>query len=337
MSDQAQSMESIARDFTNALLISLRDPEIRQAYLAIVDEGISQHVAGLERKVQEDERRISVLEDKLQKVTKEKDELQYELQDLLQYTRRNAVRISNPAWVEPPENPREPEDTDALVLELAATLGVRLEPWEIGRSHRVGKKRPGVNSRPILVKFLSYNIRRRIFEARKSLKDHGLRNVYINEDLTRQNNKLAYEARQLKKQRQILDTFTRDGRIYIKRHVGENPKVIRDLSHLQSEVLAPTYGEMVQTRQPDAAAPPSPHQEMEYVDDSAGSESLLQVRLPSVMRRVNDLTGHTFTSTPVPSAAPLNTTVTVDNQAGGARYDPNNKAAEDLDSTKEDA
>ena len=169
------------------------------------------------------------------------------------------------------------------------------------------------------------------------MKDHGLQNVYINEDLTRQNNKLAFEARQSNKQRQILDTFTKDGRIYITRHVGENPKVIWDLSHLQSEVLAPTYGEIVQTRHPDAVALSSPHHEMEYVDDSAGSESLLQVWLPSVMRWVNDLTGHTLTSIPLPSSASLNTAVTVDNQAGGAIYDSNNKATESLDSTKEDA
>ena len=103
MSDQSQAMGSIARDFTNALLISLRDPEIRQAYLAIVDEGISQHVAGLER-VQEEERHKSATKGKK---SKEKDALQNELQDLLQYTKRNVVRISNPAWVEPPRNDQE--------------------------------------------------------------------------------------------------------------------------------------------------------------------------------------------------------------------------------------
>ena len=94
-----------------------------------------------------------------------------ELQDLLQYTRRNALRISNPAWIEPETN-REPEDTDALVLGLAVSLRVPLEPWEIGRSHRVGKKQPGGAPRPVLVKFISYNISHRFFEARKKLINH---------------------------------------------------------------------------------------------------------------------------------------------------------------------
>ena len=117
-----------------------------------------------------------------------------------------------------------------FVLGLAVSLCVPLEPWEIGR---VGKKRPGGTPRPVLVKFVSYNVRHRFFEARKKLKNHStLRRVYINEDLTRKNNNLAYEARQLKNRGVISDTFTRDGRIYIKRHPTERAKVVRDLNEL---------------------------------------------------------------------------------------------------------
>ena len=84
---------------------------------------------------------------------------------------------------------------------LSATLGVPLQPWEIGRSHRVGKPRNDGTPRPILVKFISYNVRHRIYEARKLIKDIPSlkRKVYFNEDLTRLNGKLAFEARQMKK------------------------------------------------------------------------------------------------------------------------------------------
>ena len=65
-------------------MISLHDPEIRQAYLTtIVDGGISQHIGSLGRRVHKDERRIAALEDELQAVTKGKDAIQHELQDLL--------------------------------------------------------------------------------------------------------------------------------------------------------------------------------------------------------------------------------------------------------------
>ena len=46
-----------------------------------------------------------------------------ELCDLQQYTQRNALRIPNPAWTE-----SDGEDTDSLVLELAAQLNVDLQP-----------------------------------------------------------------------------------------------------------------------------------------------------------------------------------------------------------------
>ena len=188
--------ELTTAQLTKCLLDSLNNPDVRDTYLSIVDEGIAKHISKLEARASEDEKRIINIEAELEKMTVEKTATEMELQDHLQYTRRNMVRITNPAWTEPPENQRDPEDTDALVLGLAVSLRVPLEPGEIGRSHRVGKKRPGGAARPVLVKFVSYNVRHRFFEARKKLKNHiTLRRVYINEDLTRKNNNLAYEAR----------------------------------------------------------------------------------------------------------------------------------------------
>ena len=62
----------------------------------------------------------------------------------------------------------------------------------------------------------------------------------MNEDLTKESSALAYEARQLKRQGLIADTFTRDGRILVKRFANQRPKVIRDMDELQSIVRAET-------------------------------------------------------------------------------------------------
>ena len=89
------------------------------------------------------------------------------LQDMQQYTRRNALRIYNPSWIEPwslREN--EQDDTDKLVLELNQKPGVQLAPWEIGRSHRVGRPESDVSPMPFIIKFIAYNICRRMYEAR---------------------------------------------------------------------------------------------------------------------------------------------------------------------------
>ena len=98
----------------------------------------------------------------------------------------------------------------------------------------------------MIVKFISYNIRSRIYEGRKRMKDiPAMKNtVFINEDLTRENGKLAYEARKLKNQNLLADTFTRDGRIYVKRYVNQRPKAIRNFDHLLSVAHAPSYQQM---------------------------------------------------------------------------------------------
>ena len=222
--------------FSNALLQSLKVAGVRDELLAIVTDAFSQQLRVLENRAAQDRAKIATLEKELHKEKLERKRVEEDLHELRQYTRRNALRIVNPSWPEP-RQPRqrdaEPEDTDALVLELAETLGVNIAPWEIGRSHRVGRIRTDGTPRPIIVKFISYNARRRMYEARKTLRDTpALAGVYINEDLTTENNKLAYEARQLRNQGRLADTFTRDGLIYAKRFLNDRPKRVKDLAEL---------------------------------------------------------------------------------------------------------
>ena len=224
--------------FSNALLQSLKVAGVREELLAIVTDAFSQQLRVLENRAAQDRAKIAALESELRQEKLERKRVEEDLHELRQYTRRNALRIVNPSWPEP-RQPRqrdaEPEDTDALVLELAENLGVNLAPWEIGRSYRVGRRRTDGTPRPIIVKFISYNARRRMYNARKKLRDtSALAGVYINEDLTPENNKLAYEARQLKNQRRLADTFTRDGLVFAKRFQDDRPKRVKDLAELNN-------------------------------------------------------------------------------------------------------
>ena len=92
-----------------------------------------------------------------------------------QYSRRNNLRIFGIQ-----ERKNGDEDTDKLEIEVAAKMGVSLEPCHIDRSHRVGKI--SENPRPIIVKFVSYAERREVFAAKKQLK--GTR-ITVREDLTK--------------------------------------------------------------------------------------------------------------------------------------------------------
>ena len=138
--------------------------------------------------------RLKKLHDENKRLTQENEELknrvtrlEQDIDDTEQYSRRNNLRISKL-----PESPNE--DTDAIFLKIAETLNVPLTPGDIDRNHRVG--RPGSKpQRDIIVKFVTYRVRERLFINRKKLRDSELKGIYLNEDLTRKRSKLMFEAR----------------------------------------------------------------------------------------------------------------------------------------------
>ena len=145
-----------------------------------------------------------------------------------QYSRRNCIRISKI-----PERPDE--DTDELVMSLAQSLNVRMSPSDIDRSHRIG--RPGSKPhRDIIVKFVSYRARERLFINRKQLKDTEFSGVYLNEDLTRLRSKLLFEARkQVKAAKQkLLGAWSSNGKLLVKDLTGSIHKLssVADLNSI---------------------------------------------------------------------------------------------------------
>ena len=166
------------------------------------------------------------------------------LNDLRQYSRRNSVRIYNPGWIEVPH-----EDTNKMVLELAWNLGVELHDWQIDRSHRVGKSH-AQRQRPILVKFIGYGPRRALYEAGQNMrKDRWrpvhLRDVFINEDLTRETSGMFFKARSAKKEGTINAAITRDGRVMVRTHPGSNFIEIKTEEQLEQTYSRGSFSEVV--------------------------------------------------------------------------------------------
>ncbi len=199
--------------FAMLLANALKTPQVIDSMGSIVHDR-------LEALTEDYERRLRELESKNLQLQLENTSLHQRLgsaesaiDELEQYGRRNALRISN-TWAEV-----DGESTDDMVVDLAINqLGVDLHLNDISRSHRVGPKRPG-QPRPVLVKFSTYRARERVYRARSQLKN-TLNNTYINEDLTKKRGSLAYSARQLKKSRQVQDTWTYDCRVFVKNNAG---------------------------------------------------------------------------------------------------------------------
>ena len=146
-------------------------------------------------------------------------ELELKNDDLEQYTRRQSLRISGIK-----ENPGE--NTDTLIVEFVnEVMGIKLDAEEIDRSHRVGNPKSKYKpTRDVIVRFVSWKSRQKILKARKSMHQYNKKNrtsYLVFEDLTKVRSALAYQARKLKKDRIIQDTWTSDGKIFIKYPDGE--------------------------------------------------------------------------------------------------------------------
>ena len=94
---------------------------------------------------------------------------------LEQYGRRNCLLVHG---VDETEN----EDTNDVVVKCAADIGVTIRKKDISRSHRLGKPRQDGKGRPIIARFVRYEVRARIYSAKRGFKGQ---NRMITESLTR--------------------------------------------------------------------------------------------------------------------------------------------------------
>lgn len=127
-----------------------------------------------------------------------------------QYSRRNCILIHGI-----PESPNE--DTDTKVIDtIKEHLDISITEEDIDRSHRLGKRSTNQQkSRPIIVKLVRYNTRRKIFYNKKKLKGKKLS---ITESLTKKRMEYLKKAQDEKEFRNV---WSSDGRIMYKNDNNE--------------------------------------------------------------------------------------------------------------------
>ena len=97
-------------------------------------------------------------------------------------------------------------------------MNIAITSDDLDRSHRIGKKKEGNKSRPIIVKFSRYNARHKIFSNKKRLKGT---NISITESLTATRMAKLKEARD---EKGFKSVWTFDGKILFKNQ--ENKTVV---------------------------------------------------------------------------------------------------------------
>ena len=133
------------------------------------------------------------------------------LSELEQYSRRNCLNFTGV-----PED--KEENTVQLAIDLAKMANVKLERCDIDRVHRIGAPKvatpdqPRPPPRPLVVKYVSYLKREQVWFGRRDIRkavpprgsplaqaQRSTKDIYIQENLTRKNQEVMYQTRQLRR------------------------------------------------------------------------------------------------------------------------------------------
>ncbi len=143
------------------------------------------------------------------------------LEELQQYGRRNALRISNVPISDITvikKGNKEVKDTLSYALNLFSNvLHIEVSPNAVSRSHLVGKIDKEKGLCQIIIKFVRYSTRDMIYRAKSKLKafDNGERpNIFICEDLTATRFTIIQGLLRFRKSGKVHSYWTQDGRIY---------------------------------------------------------------------------------------------------------------------------
>ena len=129
------------------------------------------------------------------------------------YSRRNCLLIHDL-----PESKNE--NTDLLAMEvIESKMDIKITNNDIGRTHRIGKPKSNGKPRPLIIKFVRCNDRKKVFSSKKLLKHSG---VSTTESLT------AFRIKKLTNARETLrfrNVWTVDGRIFYSENGSQHAKI----------------------------------------------------------------------------------------------------------------
>ena len=141
----------------------------------------------------------------------------------------------------------EGEDTNKIVIEVAKLLQVELTPDQISTSHRLPTKRKQSSnelhpSPPIIVRFISRDIRNRIYGLRKltrnvdleSFSVEGTQRLFINENLTYHRKQLFWKTKQKAKNAGYRFFWTTNGNIFVRKTENSEATQIKSENDLLS-------------------------------------------------------------------------------------------------------
>ena len=218
--------ETIQRYITGSSFIDIVRQAVKDAVQEKLNEFINRieinesNILDLESRLGKREKEITELKSVIETQQNTLDTVERAVNNQEQYSRRNCLRFHG-------VSESEGEDTDALICQIAKEkLNVPLTKDDIERSHRLSSKKkdadqqqsgnarvtrnnkpPEKSHRVIIVKFVSYRVRKLVISRRRALKGTKMG---IEEDLTKTNADLLKKTKDCSK---VLAAWPSDGRI----------------------------------------------------------------------------------------------------------------------------
>lgn len=144
--------------------------------------------------------------------------------ELEQYGRRMNLDVTGI----PGDTGATEENVEQKILDLARKCNVDISSQDIDRCHRKGKYKQ--QNRRVIIKFTNSRARRRFYEARKRLGQ----GIYVQDNLTPFREKLSYEARQLKRNKLIVNCWVSGCRVFAQLPGEGRARIIQDLDDIEN-------------------------------------------------------------------------------------------------------
>lgn len=157
-------------------------------------------------------RSVETLTDKLQTVTKQNVDMETQLDEIEQYSRRDCLVINGL-----PEVTAETDEKTFVTFVQSKFPDVTINVSDISKAHRLPTRDNRDNrrqGRPMVVKFATHKKKDELYSGRKTLKGT---NVYMNELLTKKRAELHRFCISNIKERKTV--WTKDGKVFVR--VGE--------------------------------------------------------------------------------------------------------------------
>ena len=199
----AAQFKMIADQIDTAINRAFADMDARLA-LALQSPGIQPAIAKAVRTAVVDvvKKQMEPLDEKISTLQANVAKLQQQQDDLEQYGRRWNLLFHGIH-----ENDNENCEQKVRLL-CEEKLKLKLPPGAVQRAHRIGSKK-AERSRPIIVRFTDYNVKRSVYKNKRQLK--GTR-LLITENLTPPRQALYKQVRDCKS---VSASWTNDGNIFV--------------------------------------------------------------------------------------------------------------------------